>query len=121
MHVLREIAPNWRHLRIHESSPIARGPSAVFARDCPGYIPPQYFPGIALGAVSNGVRCENLEHQTFADRSFNIVVTQDVMEHIFDPARAYQEIWRTLQTGGVYIHTTSIYPVRDGTSRFGRC
>lgn len=109
MHVLGEIAPNWRHLRIHESSPIGRGPSAVFARDCPGYIPTQYFPDIALGAVSNGVRCENLEHQTFADRSFEIVVTQDVMEHIFDPARAYQEIWRTLQPGGVYIHTTPIY------------
>ena len=34
----------------------------------------------------NGIRCENLEHLSFGDESFDLHLTQDVFEHLFDPA-----------------------------------
>lgn len=56
----------------------------------------------------DGFRNEDLEQQTFPDNSFDIVVTQDVMEHIYNPEKAFQEIARTLRGGGSHIFTVPI-------------
>jgi len=32
-----------------------------------------------------GVTCKDLEQQTFADETFDLIVTQDVLEHDFRP------------------------------------
>lgn len=109
MLVLERFRPNWRSLRIHESSPAPRGVSALLARECLEYIATQFFPEIPGGQVHRGYRCENIEAQGFADESFDVVVTQDVMEHVFHPNQAYREIYRTLCPGGLYIHTVPIY------------
>lgn len=100
--------PNWPALRIHESSPVMRGASARLARECPQYLPTQFFPGIPPGAAHRGCRCETLEKLTFADGSIDIHVTQDVMEHVFDPASAFREIARTLCPGGAHVFTTPL-------------
>ena len=47
-----------------------------------------------------GVRCENLEELTFPDESIDLHISQDVMEHVFQPKRAFAEIARTLRPGG---------------------
>ena len=101
--------PDWRNLRIHESSPGARGLSLAIQDEAKHYIPTQYFPGIESGQFHQGIRCENIEQQSFADASFDLVITQDVMEHVFHPDQAYREISRTLKQGGYHIHTTPIY------------
>jgi SAM-dependent methyltransferase len=90
----------------------------VLQRECKGYIPTYFFPGVALGSLHNGCRCEDIERQTFQDENFDIVITQDVMEHIFNPESAYKEIWRTLRPGGLHIHTT---PINKGMIESKRC
>jgi SAM-dependent methyltransferase len=115
--VLNSEWPDWRSLRIHESSPVDRGISRLLRLNCRGYQPTQFFPGIALGTTHNNCRCEDLERQTFKDGSLDLVITQDVMEHVFDPAAAYREIHRTLRPGGAYIHTTPIYKDRTESIR----
>jgi SAM-dependent methyltransferase len=102
--------PAWRSLAIHESSPVDRGISAQLKRECAGYVLTQYFPGQELGAMVNGVRNEDLERQTFPDASFDIVVSQDVMEHVNDFPKALIDIHRTLKPGGAHIFTTPTYP-----------
>src|SRR6185436_772973 len=57
----------------------------------------------------NGFRSENLEAQTFADSSFDLVVTQDVLEHVLHPDRAFSEIARTLKPGGAHVFTVPWY------------
>lgn len=54
-------------------------------------------------------RSENLESQTFRDNQFDLVVTQDVMEHVLDPEKAFIEIRRTLKPGGCHVFTVPIY------------
>lgn len=106
--VLNEKRPNWRTLAIHECSPAERGISHRLKSDAPRYVATHFFEDKPLGSMVRGFRNENLEAQTFADATFDIVVTLDVMEHLFDPATAHREIWRTLRPGGLHICTFPI-------------
>lgn len=86
MKVIESYYPNWRDLKIHESSPCGRGASLKLRGGANGYLATQFFPGVPLGGIhQSGWRNEDLENQTFADGSFDLVITQDVFEHIFDP------------------------------------
>jgi len=107
--VLRETRPNWRGLRIHESSPESRGISAKLARECRQYVASHFFPEHTAGTMIGQWRNEDLGRQTFADQSFDIVVSLDVMEHVYSPDSVLKEIHRTLSPGGIYICT---FPVR---------
>jgi Methyltransferase domain len=108
--VLMTLRPNWRTLAIHESSPSARGASLRLRHDCPGYIATQYDTSLAFGTVHPefGYRSEDLAAQTFPDSKFDVVVTQDVFEHLFSPASAISEIARTLKPDGISVMTVPI-------------
>jgi SAM-dependent methyltransferase len=101
--------PQWREsLRIHESSP--RGASSdKIARQARQYLKTFFFPGVESGRMHRGARCENLENQSFPDESFDLVITQDVLEHILHPERALAEIARTLKPGGTHLFTVPWY------------
>jgi SAM-dependent methyltransferase len=100
--------PDWRERQIHESSPCGRGASVKLAQ-ARGYSASQYYPALPAGApVPGGWLNQNLESLSFADETFHLVVTQDVMEHVFDPDRAFAEIGRVLKPGGMHIFTTPL-------------
>jgi SAM-dependent methyltransferase len=69
------------------------------------------------GASKGGVRCENLEKLTFADGSFDLVITQDVFEHVLHPAPAFREIERVLRPGGAHVFTVPLYKDRKTVVR----
>jgi SAM-dependent methyltransferase len=99
--VLNLLRPDWRTLVIHESSP-----SIWFFRDqCANYSYSYLFDGVPRGAQQDGARCEDLEHLTFSDETFDIFITQDVLEHVFHPDRALREISRVLKTDGLHVFT----------------
>lgn len=100
-YVLDTRFPGWEHRTVHESSP-SHDFIERFAHD---YTSSQYFPGIPPGSEHNGSRCENVESLTFADESIDIFITQDVLEHVFDPAAAVREIHRVLRPGGAHVFT----------------
>ncbi|NLI82610.1 MAG: methyltransferase domain-containing protein [Deltaproteobacteria bacterium] len=75
-------------------------------RSCSRYQSSEYMSGIPNGTLNpQGIRCEDLESLTFPDNSFHLVITQDVMEHVRNPLRAFQEIKRVLKPGGFHIFT----------------
>ncbi len=108
MHVIDTYFPQWRTAAIHESSPGGRGASTRLAKECPAYRTSQYFRGHEPGSMVEGVRCENLESLTFPDESFDLHVTQDVLEHVFHPSKVFREIARTLKPGGMHIFTVPL-------------
>jgi len=109
MRVLEERFPDWRALAIHESSPSDCALTQKFRQECPLYTETQFFPAVISGTPGPGsIRCENLETQTFADETFDIVITQDVFEHIYDARKAFAEIARTLKPGGTHIFTVPL-------------
>jgi len=100
---------DWRKLKIHESSP--GGISSTFIQtNCPQYISTHFFQDTPLGELKDGVRCENLEEMTFENASFDLMITQDVFEHVLNPANAFREISRVLKPGGMHIFTMPWYP-----------
>jgi SAM-dependent methyltransferase len=107
--VLEERFPDWREARIHEFAPAADS-AAWFARRCPHYTYSHFWSDVALGEDRDGVRCEDLGALTFPDATFDLVVTQDVFEHLPDPAAAASEIARVLVPGGTHLFTVPIYP-----------
>ena len=107
-YVLNTYFPNWRNAVIHESSPGVQGASGKIAFECSHYLPTQYFPDKKSGSIVNAVRCENIEALTFANESIDIHITQDVVEHIFNPNKAFKEIARTLKPGGLHIFTVPL-------------
>lgn len=118
MKVIKDFYPNFRELTIHESSPGGRGVSTLLGKQCPGYSYSHYFPGVQPGKSGpKKVRCENLENLTFEDASFELLITQDVMEHIFDPESAFKEISRVLKAGGAHIFTVPIVNKTQASKR----
>lgn len=106
--VLTEHFPKWRELKIHESSPC--GPSsAKLKRQCANYVASQYFPHVPRGHFEVDQRSEDLEALTYPDGCFDLVITQDVFEHVLRPGRAFAEISRTLKPDGAHVYTVPYY------------
>ncbi len=120
MHVIERYYPNWKNLRIHESSPVHRGASTKLRSNAKMYVPTHYFPNEELGKTIKGFRNENLEMMTFGNSSFDLMVTQDVMEHIYNPAIAFREIARILKPGGAHIFTVPLINRYKKTERWAK-
>lgn len=116
MHVIDTYFPKWRDADVHESSPGGRGASTRLAKECIGYQTSQYFPGHATGSMVQDVRCENLENLTYPDACFDLHITQDVLEHVFQPSRVFKEIARTLKPGGMHIFTVPLVNKQKASS-----
>ncbi len=76
-----------------------------------------YRPAEPLGR-SLGTRCTNqdLAQLRFADESFDLVLTSDVMEHVRLDDRAHREIRRVLRPDGVYLFTVPHHRDRAETT-----
>jgi len=100
------VRPDWRTRMVHESSPS----DTTLSRRCPGYTCSHLFDDVCPGDIHNGFRCENIESLTFPDNSFDIFITQDVLEHVFKPETALSEICRVLKNdGGIHVFTVPVH------------
>lgn len=71
-----------------------------------GYVASEYLgPSLQPGQVVGGVRHEDLQRLSFADDSFDLVLSGDVLEHVPDPYRAHEEVFRVLSPGGRHVFT----------------
>lgn len=118
MQAIERFYPNWKDLNIHESSPIDRGASVKISKGCKNYTASQFFPNQPFGELVNDVRNEDLENQKFENEVFDLVITQDVFEHLNQPEKAFAEIHRTLKKGGAHILTVPIENRFDPTVRW---
>lgn len=90
------------HVSIFE--PALRGPFATRFRGLPNYVQSYFWPDLDLGEMTpEGVRNEDLTKLTFEDDSFDLIISSDVMEHLFDIEAAYAETLRVLKPGGIHL------------------
>ncbi|KST63652.1 class I SAM-dependent methyltransferase [Mastigocoleus testarum] len=74
------------------------------------YVCSSFIPGITPGTeISSRVFCQNLENLNFSDKSFDIVITEDVFEHLKHHEKGFKEVHRILKTGGYHIFTVPCY------------
>lgn len=108
-YVLHREMPNWREVAVHECSPMNRGISRKIRADNKRYIGSHFYPDRPFGSMVDGWRNENIESTTFEDASFDLVLSLDVTEHVFNPGSMFKDIYRTLKPGGMFIST---FPIR---------
>lgn len=110
MKLLSAKVMDYREKCIHESSP--SGPvHEKLKKECRDYSYSYFYPDISLGRkLRNGSSCQDLEQMTFEDNTFDIFITQDVLEHVNRPEKVFKEISRVLKPGGIHIFTVPIYP-----------
>jgi SAM-dependent methyltransferase len=69
-----------------------------------GYTRCSYLPDQPLGThLAPGYSNQDLQHLSFPDSCFDILLTSDVMEHVRDCDSAHREIYRVLAPGGSYL------------------
>ena len=103
IHYLANNFADLKLLKLHELSPYG-AVSRRIAALCGEYSCSHYFPD-ASGTPVKGFRNENVEKLTFPDDHFDIVVSQDVFEHVASPAQGFSEVARVLRSGGSHIFT----------------
>ncbi|MDP1665896.1 MAG: methyltransferase domain-containing protein [Methylobacter sp.] len=65
------------------------------------------------GAIIKGIRHEDVENLSFPDGALDLIVSNDVFEHVPNPARAFAECVRVLKTGGVLLATIPFHSNND--------
>ncbi len=66
-------------------------------------------------------RIEDVHDLTFADDSVGTIVCLETLEHVADPIRAVQEMWRVLRPGGVLaISSVMFFPIHEHPWDFWR-
>jgi SAM-dependent methyltransferase len=81
------------------------------------FVTSEYFPNVPSGTKHNGVVCEDLERLSFANEKFDLVLTEDVLEHVRHPHSAFQEIHRILKPNGYHVFTIPLHFDRKTVAR----
>ncbi len=76
----------------------------------PHFAASDYRPGSVPGEVVEGVRSEDLTRMTYADDSFDLVLTSESLEHVPDLDAALGEVRRVVVPGGRHIFTVPLLP-----------
>jgi GT2 family glycosyltransferase/SAM-dependent methyltransferase len=59
----------------------------------------------ASGSVVKGLRHEDVNALSFSDASFDVIVSNEVMEHVPNPSSGFRECARVLRSGGTLLMT----------------
>jgi hypothetical protein len=88
-------------LRIYEPGLV--GPFRQHLGRLPGYQQSYFWSQVAVGQHHEGVRCEDLEHPTYAPDSFDLIITSDIFEHVRRPWHGFRALFGVLERGGVHV------------------
>ena len=77
-------------------------------------------PDVASGTVIEGVRHEDALAMSFHDDSFDVVVSNDVFEHVPDVDRSLSECARILRADGVLLFSIPFHETSDQTVQRAR-
>jgi SAM-dependent methyltransferase len=106
--------PSFQNLDVYE--PGALGPFRSYFSGLPGYTTSEFEPGTQIGDPMGTGTCQDLMALTYDDKSFDVVVTSDVFEHVRKPYVGFSEVYRVLRPGGAHIFSIPAqYPLASRT------
>ena len=70
------------------------------------------------GEWRDGVLCQDVERLTFGDSTFDLVISEDVFEHVSDYRRGFWEVRRVLKPGGYHVFSVPVGFTHPTLSRF---
>lgn len=69
----------------------------------------EFLPGVPAGETRDGVLCQDLEKLAFPDSRFDLVLSEDVFEHLGDYRAGFREVHRVLKPGGYHVLSVPFY------------
>ena len=105
---LAELAknPEFRTSRIYEPGLI--GPFRTYLRNLDGYVNSFLGTDVSPGEMRDGIECQDLMNLTYADNSFDLVLSSDIFEHVRKPFAGFKEVNRVLKPGGFHIFSIPV-------------
>ena len=78
----------------------------------------EYFDDISPGSIStSGIPCEDVQHLTFQDATFDLCTCTEVFEHVADDLKGFSEVCRILRPGGFFVFTVPLAATETTTER----
>jgi SAM-dependent methyltransferase len=107
--VLVQVCADLRHHDTYELS--AQGPLVRWLRGrVQSLTTSEYFDDVPCGSRHAGTVCQDVQHLTFADESFDLCTSTEVFEHVEDDLAGFREILRVLRPGGLHVFTVPLNP-----------
>jgi SAM-dependent methyltransferase len=75
----------------------------------PNIVLSEYFDDVEPGSTKGGIMCQDLQRLSFPDASIDLVLTEDVFEHLTDWRLGFRDVHRVLKPGGRHIFTVPFY------------
>ncbi len=107
-----------RHPNLKLFNTASTGPIAKVLGTGPNILRSEYFDGVQPGEFKDGVMNQDLRNLTFADDSFDLVLSEDVFEHIPGYQSGFREVHRVLKPGGKHIFSIPFYFDRPSRELF---
>ena len=101
---------------MHNTS--AKGTIFKALGSAPNIIHTEFYDDVERGGRKNGILNQDLQALTFADGSIDLVISEDVFEHVPDFRAGFSEVHRVLKRGGAHIFTIPYYTVRKTRDLF---
>jgi SAM-dependent methyltransferase len=98
-----------RHPELKVFNASAASPTARALGHAPNIICSEFFDGVEPGAYKDGVLNQDLRQLTFPENSLDLVITEDVFEHVPEYRQGFREVHRVLKKGGWHIFTIPYY------------
>lgn len=86
-------------------------------KEYPGYFCGEFFDGVTSGEKYNSILCVDLQNIPFEDKFFDLIISEDVLEHVENIDQAFIEINRVLKLGRSHIFTV---PLHENTLTMSR-
>lgn len=82
-------------------------------KTCNHYIASEYYDNVRSGEINEttGIMCVDLQNMPFDDDSLEVVISEDVLEHVWNIEKAMNEVYRCLKNGGRHYFTI---PLSEG-------
>lgn len=86
----------------------ANGAIHCYLNNMVGYQGSEFIENVQSGETVDGIQCQDIQKTSFQDNFFDLVLTEDVLEHVPDPKKACDEIKRILKVGGWHLSTIPV-------------
>ncbi len=78
----------------------------------------EYFDDVPSGESKDGILCQDVQSFRFDDCSFDLIISEDVFEHVEDYRKGFREVRRVLKPGGYHIFSVPIGYTHPTLARF---
>ena len=106
---IRTLADFREHRNLKVYNTVSVGPIVQRMGQGENIIVSEYFDDVDPGNRKGGVLCQDLERLTFPDSSFDLVISEDVFEHVVDFRKGFAEVYRVLKPGGCHVFSIPFY------------